>query len=112
MSQISALNNQLENTKLQINNINAKTDVKTATYNGQPLFNEKLLRELDSITIETEVNDTMFKTDRELYNYYTEKLAKQNELGIEFTINTKDLFLVDNASKILQFLSMKNNATN
>ena len=91
MSQISALNNQLENTKLQINNINAKTDVKTATYNGQPLFNEKLLRELDSITIETEVNDTMFKTDRELYNYYTEKLAKQNELGIEFTINTKDL---------------------
>ena len=91
MSQIANLNNQLENTKLQINNVNTKTDVKTATYNGQPLFNEKLLRELDSITIETEINDTMFKTDKELYNYYVEKLAKKNELGIEFTIDTKDL---------------------
>ena len=91
MSQIASLNNQLENINVETAKITSNIDIKTVTNNGHPLFNEKLLKELDSITIETEVNDTMFKTDRELYNYYVDNLAKKNELGIEFTINTKDL---------------------
>ena len=75
----------------QIKAILKDISLEGATDNLGLIFNSSLLSELDTITIELELNDDFYSTSFGLYNYAKGELTKRNKLAIEFEITTVGL---------------------
>ncbi|MGL5328156.1 MAG: hypothetical protein ACRDD7_02730, partial [Peptostreptococcaceae bacterium] len=86
---IEVLKDKSSNVDVKLKDITSSMQLENATDSKGKIFNEELLEELHSLTIEGNIEDATYFTSTSLYDYYTEELARRHRDYIDIEVTSQ-----------------------